>query len=148
MGGRLKVGNSWKAWRLHVWEAGHRQQKLDFTVCLSCGYKTMNGSESIRVANVVWSGRPNFLPQGIEIYSGVGKVLSGVVSECLRGAVQLGKTELLSVACRKISVLVLGSLPVTDATITFQAHFFRGNVCRITGRGFGVIRTYEHWLWL
>lgn len=42
---------------------------------------------------------------------------SQTVSECLLGAIQLGRTELLFVTYRKISMLVLGSPPVTDSTI-------------------------------
>lgn len=40
-------------------------RNLTSTMYLPCGYKTMNGNESIRAANAVWSGRPHFLPQGV-----------------------------------------------------------------------------------
>lgn len=83
----------------------------------------MNGIKSIRVANAVWSGKPHFLPQGVQISSGAGKMFSVLVSECLLGVIQLERAELLSVTYRKISMLVLGSLPVTDSTIIFQTRF-------------------------
>lgn len=41
----------------------------------------MNGSESIRVANAVWSGKLHFLPQGVSIFSGAGQMHLVFVSD-------------------------------------------------------------------
>jgi hypothetical protein len=46
-----------------------------------------------------------------------------VAEQLLRG-IQLGRAELLSVAYRKINILVLGILPVTDQS--FFKHIFKG----------------------
>lgn len=51
MGGRLVLAGSWTVWSC-MCEKLAMGNKLD-VMCLLCGYKTMNGSKSIRVANAV-----------------------------------------------------------------------------------------------
>ena len=51
MGSRLVLARFWKVWSC-MCEKLPTGNKLD-VMCLLCGYKTMNGSKSIRVANAV-----------------------------------------------------------------------------------------------
>lgn len=145
--GRLVMGSSWKARRLRVWEAAHRKQKLDFTMC--CLVVTKLWMEAGPLGWLMQCGQEGCIscPREYKSLVELADALS-LCEWCLWGVIQVGSTELSCAPYRKVSMIVLGSLPVTDPTLFFKPIFGR-NVCnRIDWkRLWSHIWTCEHWLW-